>query len=180
MTDLPVSGERLTMALIEEATRKSGLVWVTVGNERARAVWQLWYGGAAYVVTGGAEQPLPTLETAGEPTSTITVTVPSKDTRGRLVSWRARVTTVDPASEHWHTVAGELSAKRLNAPEPTGELMERWARECRIVRLEPTGEIAEGPGAMPAASHAAPPPPSPATTAGRMPYVIGRRAGRRR
>ncbi|MGH3345233.1 MAG: hypothetical protein ACRDPK_20665, partial [Carbonactinosporaceae bacterium] len=165
----PASGERFTMALIEEATRKSGLVWLTVGDERARAVWHLWHDGAAYVVTGGPEQPLPALRGSGEAgevgeeaASAITVTVPSKDTRGRLVSWRARVTIVDPDSEHWHTVAGELAAKRLNAPEPAEELVERWARQGRIIRLEPTGEIAEGPGAMPAASQAAPPPPSPA------------------
>lgn len=51
-------------ALLDEAMKKSGLVWVTVPGRRPAPVWYVWRGGAdpaAYVLTGGGEQPVPGL-----------------------------------------------------------------------------------------------------------------------
>ncbi|NEE53039.1 hypothetical protein G3M55_51635, partial [Streptomyces sp. SID8455] len=49
----------LEKALVEEATKKSGLIWVRAAGP-ARAVWHVWHEGAAHLVGDGpGEQPLP-------------------------------------------------------------------------------------------------------------------------
>ena len=76
---------QLGQALVEEATKKSALIWVR-GSEPARALWHIWHEGAALLVGDGpGEQPLPGLVdgVAAE------VTVRSKDKGGRLVAWTA-------------------------------------------------------------------------------------------
>lgn len=140
--------ELLDRALIEEATKKSGLIWVRAGglptspgpgDEAAgRPLWHVWHDGAAFLVGDGpGEQPLPGLTDGGE----AVVTVRSKDKGGRLASWAARVTELAAGTPEWEAAVGDLKGKRLNAPD--GEAMtERWARECRLVRLEPTGATA--------------------------------------
>jgi mutator protein MutT len=100
-------------ALVAEATRRTGVVWLTVpGQQCAHVAWHLWRDppGAAYVVTGPGEQPLPGLAGAAR----VTVTVPSKESRGALVTWTAAVTRVDPGSAEWDEVIGPLRAARLN------------------------------------------------------------------
>ncbi|GAA2131382.1 hypothetical protein GCM10009760_05040 [Kitasatospora kazusensis] len=157
----------LDRALLEEAAKKSGLLWVRAdGEQQSRALWHAWHDGAVVVVGDGAEQPLHGL-TAG---SGATVTVRSKDKWGRLTSWPARVGELAPQSEAWLGAVEELKGKRLNAPD-TDTIGDRWARECRVLRLEPAGPLAEQPGAMPEDSHAAVPMPSTATT--RKPIPAG-------
>ncbi|MFD4621290.1 hypothetical protein [Streptomyces sp. NPDC058475] len=161
----------LQRALVEEATKKSGLIWVRSGGPAApqghevptRALWHVWHDGAACLVGDGpGEQPLPGLADGGD----AVVTVRSKDKGGRLVSWSAKVVELSPGSPEWEAAVGELKGKRLNAPD--GEAMpERWARECRVLRLEPSGATAE----LSDGSLAAPPLPSPATT--RQPIPAG-------
>ncbi|MFJ2575609.1 hypothetical protein [Kitasatospora aureofaciens] len=161
------SDDFFDQALLEEAAKKSGLLWVRAdGQEHARPVWHAWYDGAVVVVGDGAEQPLHGL-VAG---SGAVVTVRSKDKGGRLTGWRARVTELASHSEAWLGAVEELKGKRLNAPD-TDTIADRWARECRVLRLEPTGPLAERPGAMPDGSHAAEPMPTPATT--RKPIPAG-------
>lgn len=162
-------------ALVEEATKKAGLVWLTVPGRPAQAVWHIWHEGAAYVVGGGIEQPLPDLPSA----ATVTVTVPSKDKGGRLVTWVAAPRLIEPGTPQWDAAVAPLHAQRLNPPDGERE-PRRWAEQSQIWRLEPTGAIAEQPGEMPEDSGAAVPLPSTATTRGRLPFVIGRRARRRR
>ena len=157
-------------ALVAEAAKKSTVSWVTVGDERARAVWHAWSGDAMYVVTGGIEQPVPGLATA----SSALVTLRSKDKGGRIVSVVVDVTRVEPGTEEWDRVVPELHSKRLSPPDGEAQPA-RWARESVVLRLAPTGEAPERPGHFSARSHAAPPPDSPATTVGRKPLLIGRR-----
>ena len=71
----------LTPLLIDEATKKSGLVWVTT-SAGVSPVWLLWHDGSAYVLSGPGEQPCPGLEPGGG----ATVTVRSKDKGSRLVT----------------------------------------------------------------------------------------------
>ncbi|MFE9772801.1 hypothetical protein ACFYOV_14170 [Streptomyces sp. NPDC005931] len=158
-----MTSELLDRALIEEATKKSGLVWVRGPGVPARALWHVWHEGAACVVGDGTgEQPLPGLTDGAE----AAVTVRSKDKGGRLVSWTARVVELAAGSEEWQATVAELKGKRLNAPD--GEAMtERWARECRVLRLEPTG----GTAPLPDGSLAEAPLPTPATT--RRPIPAG-------
>lgn len=166
----------LTTALVEEACRKSSLVWLRRPEAtHPVAVWHAFVDGAVHVVGGGLEQPLPDLAD-GE---TVEVTVRSKDTGGRLLRFPATVTRLLPGTEAWDSAVRELHAKRLNAPD--GEAApERWARECTVLRLDAQGTLAESPGHLSHRSHAAEPAGSPATTRGPLPFVLGRRARRRR
>ncbi|MFF1453143.1 hypothetical protein ACFVYF_34175 [Streptomyces sp. NPDC058274] len=157
----------LDQALVEEATKKSGLIWVTGSRvptldgrrdqePASRPLWHVWHDGAVCLVGDGTgEQPLPGLVDGGD----AVVTVRSKDKGGRLVSWAAKVVELAPRSPEWEAAVAELKGKRLNAPD--GEAMpDRWARECRLLRLEPQGTTS----ALPDGSLAAPPLPTPATT----------------
>jgi hypothetical protein len=156
----------LDRALVEEATKKSGLIWVRGPGVPARAVWHVWHEGAACLVGDGpGEQPLPGL-TGG---ATAEVTVRSKDKGGRLVTWAARAVELAPGSAAWQETVAELKGKRLNAPD--GEAMTgRWARECRVLRLEPTGTTAP----LPEGSLAEAPLPTPATTRRAVPAGLPR------
>ncbi|MFJ2928685.1 hypothetical protein ACIPIU_27200 [Streptomyces massasporeus] len=158
-----MTSELLDQALVEEATKKSGLVWVQGPDGPARALWHVWHEGAACLVGDGpGEQPLPGLADGAE----AKVTVRSKDKGGRLVTWTARVAELAPGSEAWDAAVAELKGKRLNAPD--GEAMPgRWAHECRVLRLEPTGATAP----LPDDSLSEPPLPSPALT--RRPVPAG-------
>jgi mutator protein MutT len=126
-----VVGPVPTQALVAEATKRTGVVWLTVpGQRRVHVAWHLWRDppGAAYVVTGPGEQPLPGLAGA----TRLTVTVPSKQSRGALVTWTAAVAQVHAGSAEWDEVIGPLRAARLNrdlspgaiyrlTPEPPGD-----------------------------------------------------------
>ncbi|MEW2083681.1 hypothetical protein [Streptomyces sp. NPDC005283] len=149
--EIPLPGQ----ALVEEATKKSGLIWVRGGGPQ-RALWHVWHDGAAYIVGDGpGEQPLPQLTAGG----TAEVTVRSKDKGGRLVVWTASVGELVPHSEEWEAAVAELKGKRLNAPDAE-QMTERWARECRVLRLEPRDVTTD----LPDTSGAAVPLPTPATT----------------
>lgn len=155
--------------LVTEASGKSGIVWITVAGQRARPAWHHWDDGAAYVITGGSEQPLPGLVGADK----AEVTVPSKDAGGRLVTWVAQVSQIPPDSEQWRAVVPAMHAKRLNAADGDQQPL-RWSQQCSLLCLRPTGELREAPGSMPQHSGAAAPAPSPAVTSGPLPFVLGR------
>jgi hypothetical protein len=165
----------LDAALVEEACKKSGLLWIALPDlPQPRAAWHLWHDGSAYVVTGGeGEQPLPGLPEAER----VTVVVRSKDKGGRLVSWTASVHPVEPGTELWDTVVPLLAKDRLNAGSHEHQA-ERWARESYVVRLTPTGEVSEAPGRQRDDYAAVRPVPTPAATAGKGPFMMG--GGRRR
>ncbi|MEU3185269.1 hypothetical protein ABZ707_13850 [Streptomyces sp. NPDC006923] len=161
---------QLGQALVEEATKKSGLVWVR-GTGPDRALWHVWHEGAVYLVGDGpGEQPLPDLADG----SAARVTVRSKDKGGRLVAWTAAVTELAPHSAEWETAVAELKGKRLNAPDAE-RMTERWARECRVLRLSPQDAITE----LPHGSLAAAPLPTGATTREPVPASLGRLLFRR-
>ena len=70
-------------ALLGEAMTKSGLLWIDVAGDRAWPAWHVWDDGAAYVVSGPGEQPLPWLP------EEVRIILRSKDTGGRLLTLRA-------------------------------------------------------------------------------------------
>ncbi|MGW0392622.1 hypothetical protein ACWDYJ_17330 [Streptomyces sp. NPDC003042] len=153
----------LELALVEEASKKSGLIWVR-GAGADRALWHAWVDGAAHVLGDGpGEQPFPGLADG----AAAEVTVRSKDKGGRLVAWTAAVRELVPGSEPWDAAVSELKGKRLNAPD-SERMTERWARECRLLRLEPVA-VAER---LPAGSLAAAPLPCPATTRRAIPVGL--------
>ncbi|ANS67762.1 hypothetical protein SLINC_5538 [Streptomyces lincolnensis] len=167
-----MTSELLDQALVEEATKKSGLIWVKGPGGPARALWHVWHEGAACLVGDGpGEQPLPGLaDGAGAE-----VTVRSKDKGGRLVSWPAKVVELAPDSDAWQAAVAELKGKRLNAPD--GEAMTgRWSRECRVLRLEPAGATMP----LPEGDLAEAPLPTPATTREPIPAGLPRLLLKRR
>lgn len=176
MTKTPLYDE----ALIEEAAKKSGLVWVRGPRGPARPLWHAWHEGAVCLVGDGPrEQPLADVGLVEG--AFATVTVRSRDSGGRLVRWPARVTEPRPGGDLWTDTVAELRAKRLNAPDADPEaLAARWAEECRVLRLVPLGAAVQKPGAMPTESLAAPPLPTPATTRRRASTGRARRLRRRR
>ncbi len=107
------------LALIAEATKRAGLIWITVpdaavlagtggavpGRGRRGRSWHVWRD-AAYVLTGPGEQDVPGLGDA----PLVTVSVASKDTGGLLVRWAARVSRVEPGSAEWSAIIGALLA----------------------------------------------------------------------
>ncbi len=163
--------------LVGEATKKTAIIWLAVPGAPgpARPVWHVWHEGAAWVLTGGIEQ-----QVAGLVESpTVHVIVRSKDKWTRLVVWVGAVELIVPGCPAWDGVVPLLKAARLNSPD--GEQAPvRWARECRLLRLVPTGELLEEPGRMTTGSHAASPPATVATTPVRVPFTFHRRAKRRR
>ena len=139
------------LALIAEATKRAGLIWITVPGAavpggtggaapgRPRPVWHVWRD-AAYVLTGPGEQDVPGLGDA----PLVSVSVASKDTGGLLVRWMARGSRVKPGSAEWSGIIGALLAGRLNEPESPGapSAAERWAQTGNVYRLTP-GETPE-------------------------------------
>jgi hypothetical protein len=172
-------------ALIEEAAKKSSLVWLSPaglsepakGPERSgpQAVWHVWHDGAVTIVAGGAEQPLPMWAVPGR---VVEVGMRGKDAGGRLISWLSQVELVVPGTPAWGAAAAALHAERLNLPEGD-DYQRRWARESAILRMRPLGGAVKPEGG----SEAARPAPTPATTLGRMPKMIGglpKRRGKKR
>jgi hypothetical protein len=156
VSEIQPAAEPDRSALIAEATKRAGLIWISVpGQGRPYPAWHIWRPGtapaggasppppgAAYVVTGPGEQPLPGLGEGGPvEAGPVTVTVPSKDSGGSLISWTAAVSRVAAGSAEWEAVCGSLAAGRLNAVLEPGEtsLAQRWARTAVIFRLSPTG-----------------------------------------
>ncbi len=113
-------------ALVVEAARKAGVLWVTVPGARPVPAWTVWRDGATYLLTGPGEQSLPGLAGSAE----CTVTARSADTGGRVATWRAAVTRLDPAGEEWAALFPALRAARLNAAVDPAT--------ATILRLTPT------------------------------------------
>ena len=162
--------------VIEEAAKKSDLVWLraTGPQQRSQAVWHVWHEGAAYILSGGIEQPVP----AGLGDTALLI-VRSKDKRSRLVTVEARVSLVSPDSEEWAAVEPLLRAKRLNSPDGD-RAPGRWTRECTLYRIEPTDVVLESPDNPSTASHATDPPATPARTRVPRPLHLRGRPSRNR
>jgi hypothetical protein len=163
--------------LIEEAMKKAPIAWIRVPGDGGRPypLWCLWLDGALYVVSGPGEQPAPGLAGAA------TVEVASRgDHGGRIVTWPAAVSRLDPAGEAWERVATQLAGKRLNAPGSAAETVARWAADCVVSRLAPAGEPVEARPNLNDDSGAAPPPPTPANRRTAKPFKLHRVRGEKR
>ncbi|WP_042413142.1 hypothetical protein [Streptacidiphilus anmyonensis] len=163
------SAELLDRALIEEAAKKSGLLWVRRDGGRDRALWHAWVDDAVVVVGDGGEQPLDGLAEGQD----VLVTLRSRDKWGRLVAFRARTELLAPRSDAWQAAVDELKGKRLNALDHDA-VEARWAEGSRVLRLTPQGPSVEHPGAMPDSAHTAAPAPTTATTRLPIPAALPR------
>jgi len=114
--------------LVAEATRRSGVLWVSAPTVAPTLVWHVWHDGAAYVVCGGDEQQLPPLG----PTATVVV----RGTAGaRVVEWTACVEVVG-AGNRWDEIVPLLAVERLNSAS-VEDLPARWAASSTVLRLSP-------------------------------------------
>jgi len=143
---------------VADLAKKSSVAWIRVDGQTF-PVWLEWVEttdetgetvGAICVVgspeAGGSEQPLPPL---GDGDSAV-VLLRSKSDRQLAAAVPVVASVVQPGSELWEPVTAALKAGRLNAPDlPT--LTDRWARECRVLRLVPSGVPA--PAAAAADAH---------------------------
>lgn len=121
------------LTLIAEATKRSGVVWVSADGQDPALLWHLWHDDALYLVGGGREQELPPLADRA------VVVVRSKASQSdRVVTWRAAVEPVLPGTPAWDEVVPLLAAERLNA-DSVEDLPARWARDSTVLRLTPLG-----------------------------------------
>ena len=173
-----------TATLIEDAVKKSGLVWIKAAStaRASQPVWHVWHEGALYVLTGGIEQPAPGGLDGLAPddgAARALVTVRGKDTNGRLATFETTVTRITVDSEEWSVVVPALQAKRLNLPDGAAA-PERWARECTLWQLRPTGTVTETVDEPSTTSHAVAPPPTPARSRVPRPLHLRGRPSRNR
>lgn len=159
----------MTHPLVAEAMKKAAVAWVAAGGRPARLLWGAAIGDALWVVSGPGEQDAPELAGAAEALVTL-----RGDHGGRIVTWRAAVTRVDPASEEWAESAPLLAGKRLNAPADAAALVERWAAECTVHKLTPVGDPVEAGAALPDGSLAEAPRETPARRRTRAPFRLHR------
>jgi hypothetical protein len=161
--------------LIQEAMKKAAVAWLTAPGVTGRyAVWCLWIEDGMYLVTGEGEQPAPGLAGAG----TVDVSVRG-DHGGRILTWPASVTRIEPGGPEWDAVAPQLAAKRLNAPGSTDETVGRWAATCRVYRLAPVADPVEAGPTLSQDSGAEPPRPTPAASRTPKPFRLHRVRGAR-
>lgn len=156
-------------SLVAEATKKASVAWVSAGGAPAVAVWCVPLDGSVFVVSGPGEQAAPGLAAA----DTATVTMRG-DHGGRIVTWPAAVARVEPGTEEWGSVVPVVAAKRLNASGSIEDLVARWARECRMDRLTPSGEPTEAEATLPQESQAEQVRPTPAVRQTRRPFRLHR------
>ena len=90
-------------ALVEEAAKKSGLVWVQrLRAAPARALWHVWHEGAAHASSGTAPASSRCRGSGSWTAAPPTVTVRSKDKGGRLVGLDRRGwSNSRPGGEAW-------------------------------------------------------------------------------
>lgn len=157
--------------LVSEAMKKAAVAWVSVDDGPALALWCAAIDDALYIVSGPGEQSAPGLAYAERAKVSL-----RGDHGGRIVTWPAEVTRVDPRSEEWEAVVPQLAGKRLNSPDSATDLARRWAAECSVNRLTPAGDPEE-PGDS---SEAAPPRETPAARPAKRPFRLHRVRGARR
>jgi hypothetical protein len=155
--------------LVDEAMKKAAVAWVTVAGQPPLGLWCLPLTGSLYLVSGPGEQSAPGLGDAAEATVTL-----RGDHGGRIVTWPAEVSRVEPGTEEWDTVVPQLAGKRLNAPGTAEALATRWATECVVSRLAPAGAPAEAGASLPDGSLAAAPRPTPAARRTPKPFRLHR------
>jgi hypothetical protein len=155
--------------LVEEAVKKAAVAWITVPGRAPLALWCLPLEGRLYVVSGPGEQAAPGLAKAGA----VRVTLRG-DHGGRIVTWPAAVTRIMPETEEWLAVTPQLAAKRLNAPGPTERLIDRWAAECSVHRLAPSGDPVEAGPTLPDSAQSEPPRENSAVRVTRRPFRLHR------
>jgi hypothetical protein len=126
----------LVPALVAEAAKKSRVCWLSyeyAGTaHRERLVWHVWHDDALVVLSGDTGQVLDGIGAVER----VDVTLRSKDTGSRLLTWTGKVARVEPGTAGWDAHAAALLGVRLNLADPQGTL-ERWRTDATVVRISP-------------------------------------------
>jgi hypothetical protein len=161
-------------AVVAEAIKKAAVVWVSAGAAPAVGLWCVPFEDSLLLVTGPGEQSAPFLADGTEATVRM-----RGDHGGHVVTWPASVTRVVPGTQLWDTAAPLVAGKRLNARGSTEQVVERWGRECLLLRLTPSAPPIEAGDGLPQDRQGAPPRPTPAARSARRPFRLHRVRRRR-
>jgi hypothetical protein len=160
----------VTSAVLDEAMKKAALVWVSVSDGPALALWCMPLDGSLILVSGPGEQHAPGLAEASKATVRL-----RGDNGGLIVVSEMTATRLRPGSEEWTTTAPQLAGKRLNSSGTAEQVVARWAdTDCAVVRLTPVPEATVGAPDLPATSGAATPRDTPARVEVRRPFKLHR------
>jgi hypothetical protein len=130
-------------AVLDEALKKSTVVWVEVPGEGGTGggAVPVWYGtldGRVYVLVGGSEQHVPGLAEAER----AVLAARSKEQQSLVAEVEATVRVVQPSDPLFAKVVPLLLPRRLNLRD--GETAaDRWRKECTLVELTPSSIPAE-------------------------------------
>lgn len=123
---------------VDAALSKSTIAWVAVpqpGGEITKPVWYGYEAGRVFVLTGPGEQDIPGLTEARH----VRLIARSKDVQSKVGEVTC-VVQVLPKDAEWDRIARDvLVGRRLNLVD--GEkAVDRWRKDCQIVRLTPVIE----------------------------------------
>lgn len=127
---------------VAELAKKSSVLWIEALG-RVWPLWHEWVDDAVYVVgsvRGGSEQPIPDLPDG----SPVTLILRSKADRARAARVAARLEIIGSGSDAWEPATAALKAGRLNLTD-SATAIDRWARECRVLRIVPLDESVDEP-----------------------------------
>src|SRR5690606_40752869 len=111
----------MTHPLIVEAMKKAAVAWVAADDGPAYALWCMPAGGALWLVTGPGEQQAPGLATATRARVAL-----RGDHGGRMVTWPATVSRVEPRTDELEEDVPQLAGTRLHTPRAGEALAGRW------------------------------------------------------
>ena len=137
------TGPDTDTAVLDEALKKSTVVWVDVpgeGGTDGRAV-PVWYGvldGRVYVLVGGSEQHVPGLAEA----TRVVLIARSKEQQSLVAEVEASARVVPGSDPLFAKVAPVLLPRRLNLRDGE-QAVDRWRQECTLVELTPSSIPAE-------------------------------------
>lgn len=114
--------------LLAEGARRSDVCWVGLGAGRPALHWHVWHDDAVHVVVAR--------DGSFEDGAEVTLIVPSKDTRARLLTVAARATVLTPDDPRYAAAAAALLAARLNDRDPAATA-QAWGDSALVLRLEP-------------------------------------------
>jgi hypothetical protein len=125
---------------VEDALKKSDVIWVGVdngGRDRAVPVWFAYRQGRIYVLHSSAadsgEQQIPGLPEAPE----LVVVTRRKYRDTRADRFHAAVRLIEPEDPDFEELAAILADRRRDRHGSPGEAIEKWRSSCTIAELTP-------------------------------------------
>ena len=128
-----VVAETKVDAAVQEALKKSTIVWLrwsSGGAPQTMPVWFVLDQGKLYVLSGERQQTIPNPQALRE----VDVILRWKGKNARIAEIPASVRILEPGDE-WDRIAEKIAEKRLNIPGVPEDTARRWRDECHILEL---------------------------------------------